>query len=190
VALKIPTTRAELVPSLTTSGDWLGSARQLLDAYGIPIPTPVSEGDLREVEVRLGHPLPADWRALLSHLGPLDLESVAFLEPSGIRSAAAVWFREHLPEADRLLLPDLVCVASTGSDNFFVWDRTTQQVRLASHDPAGLFEHIPNVVELVRWALVGVAAGRYGWPDSELAELVEQTQADMLQEWALLQRAG
>jgi hypothetical protein len=191
MTLTKPTSRAEIIPAYRVGEDgWLQTVRAVLEAYGVPTPPPPREEDIRQAEARIACALPRDWRALLLELGAVDLEAYRFLPPSQIQVADSVWFREHLSDAERADLPHMLSVAETGSDNVFVYDMRSGLVRLASHDPGGLFEAIPGVGDLLRWALVGLAAGYYGWPDAEVADLVDRTQREMLNEWADQERAG
>jgi hypothetical protein len=183
-----PTSKADLVPGYEVGAvGWLQTVRALLEQYGVPPGQPVRQEELRKAELRLARALPRDWAELLFDLGPIDLDGLRFLPPADIRSAQDLWFRDHLSAGERTDLQHLVCVAETGSDNMFVYDIRSGLVRLASHDPGGIFEAIPSVSDLVRLALVGLAAGRYGWPDPDVADLVDRTRDELLEEWSRLE---
>ena len=161
---------------------WADRLRDLLDAYGVPTATPVSAGELREVEARLGVSLDGPLRQLLLTLGPVDFRTNRVLRPKEIRFVSHVWYAGSMPDADRTRLGHLVGVMEYlgDPDEFVAWDqRTTSYVRVG-HDPARGRPWLPTFDDCLREQCIALAVGHYGWPEQDVGTLVQRAKAAFL----------
>lgn len=180
-----PTRSDELALPFRQVGDqeWASLLRGILEEYGVPLPEPATSAELRDLEKRLEQKMPLDWRLLLSELGPVDFDSIHFLSPERVAFATDLWFRGFLDEGEQLAVDRMLYVATTGSDNYYLFDVDSNAVRLASHDPAGIYDWIPSVGDLLSLAHAQLPVGKYGWPDDRLHAMVEEYVAELLDHW-------
>lgn len=178
---KKPTEKADLEPPFSRIGDpgWAEGVKALLASYGVPLPTPVPEATLASREVELGIKLPTALCTFLTEVGPLDLD-LRVHRPEGIRFCNEIWFRDHLAPEHQALLPRLLAVASVGSDNFVALDVESSRCGVLSHDPPGFWKPLPDFDTLIKVMLMRLPTGYYGWPDEEVAELVDAAVTDLV----------
>jgi hypothetical protein len=94
-----------------------------------------------------------------------------------------VWFRSHLPDRDRALLPQLLQVGECGSDNYVAFSTADGWVCECSHDPGGLWHWCPSFSDFLRVQLVRLWSGYYGWPDDAVRELSDGLTERWLAGW-------
>lgn len=108
-------------------------------------------------------------------LGPLDLDEFRFLPPSEIRLLDGFYARDSFDADDAAELPKLVAVAEyAGTNDPFAVHAETGRVVRVGHDPPGFSMRLDSFTDLVRYAFLGLPCGYYGFPDDDVAELVEE----------------
>jgi len=91
-----------------------------------------------------------------------------------IRPLVDVWFAPDLPPQVQVHLPDLFAVMDYyGTGDFVAWDRTSGRFVLVRHDPLGVRDWFATFDECIREQCIHLAMGFFGWPDDDVAELVE-----------------
>lgn len=152
---------------------WADAVRRLLLSYGAPVPVPTTAEAIARREAELGLALPPALRALHVELGPLDLDEARFLPVNEVGPLDGTWFAKRPPAPLQRVLPALLSVAATGSDDFLAMSLLDGPCCLASHDPPGLFKPLRDLDTLVKVLLLRLPCSRHGWPDSEVEALVD-----------------
>ncbi len=185
MALKKPQTADDLTPPFAVVGEpgWADRLRTWLADFDFRFAVPSTEAEVAAAETRLGVRLPADWRAFLLAFGPLDLDGLRLSSPAAITHMDGVWFRSHLSEPERALLPQLLQVGECGSDNFVAFSTRDGWVCVCSHDPGGLWDWCPSFSDFLRVQLVRLWSGYYGWPDESVQELSDGLASQWLAAW-------
>ncbi|MEZ6188782.1 MAG: SMI1/KNR4 family protein [Planctomycetota bacterium] len=179
---KKPIRESDVAPPFSHLGEpgWAEAVKVLLATYDVPLPTPVSSVALANREAELGIKLPQALCTFLTKVGPLDLDGLRIHPPEEITFCDRVWFRDHLTPEHQAWLPQLLAVAGTGSDNFIALDLESRRCGVLSHDPPGLWKPLPDFDTLIKVTLMRLPAGYYGWPDQEVADLVDAAVTDLV----------
>ena len=190
MGLPTPRTAEELLPPIAVVGEpgWDSRLRAWLTDFRFAAPS--SPAEVAAAESRLGVRLPADWRAFLLEFGPLDLDRVRLSAPSQIVRMGGVWFRPHLSERERALLPGLLQVGECGSDNYIALSTADGWVCECCHDPGGLYDWCPSFGDFLRVQLVRLWSGHYGWPDPEVGQLSDGLAEHWPAGWGLQRHAA
>lgn len=184
--LEKPLSKSDLKLPFQKVGEpgWQAALRNLFADFDVPPADSVHVQEVEAAEARLGVALPDDWRQVLLEFGALKFGASSWASPRDIVRLDGIWFRDFLSPEDRSNLSNMLLVATTGSDNCYGYDVASGVVHLCSHDPAGIFEDIPNVGALLRFELLGLYCGKFGWPDDEISDIVEELQEQWLEEWS------
>lgn len=176
-----PESKDDLRPPFSRIGDsgWAERVRDLLDAYGVPLPDPVSGSELDQREASLGVQLPPSLRRFLTEIGPLDPDGIRILSPPEIVPMEQIWFRDRLGFFARRRLRRMVAVADyLGTGDLIGLEIASGRVSLCSHDPLGFSRWLPDFDALIKMVLIDLARGRYGWPD-EVDDLVASLKREL-----------
>lgn len=176
-----PQTKMDLLPPFQRIGepDWENNLRQLLNAYAVPLPTPIAITTIVQREQVLRLNFPPSLRLFLTTFGPIDFDGLRLLPAQEIDRLEQLWFKSSLTDHDQARLSHMIQIAETGSDNVYALDLDNQLCCLCSHDPAGFFEWLPSFDDLIRMALIDLSWSYFGWPDPEIADMATVLKSEL-----------
>jgi hypothetical protein len=177
-----PASPEDIVPEFRRVGEpgWADEIRTVFKSYGVPLPNPATEAQVSALQDTASGRLPQSFIDFMCQFGPASFGDVEVLIPSQIRGSTDVWFFDRLSRDDRKVLSRCLTFTNRiGSDNFLALDLETHQIRYLCHDPLGVPVAFASFDDFVLWALVGLYAGEYGWPDDEVVDLVDKYQRQL-----------
>jgi len=171
-----PSSKEDLIPPFEKIGEagWDRGVRDLLQRYEVPLPTPITEGELAACEKKLGSPLPPSLHLLLKTFGPLDLDEIRFFGTDEISSVEGIWFAHALSDEDRKRLPQMIGIGEYVGDEVIVVEPDTGRCCQCVHDPPGFMNWLNCVDDLLRIALIVLCNGYYGWDDERLSDMASE----------------
>jgi hypothetical protein len=179
VELQKPRSGDELPRPFDRIGEagWADRARDVLRAYGVPLPQPATADSVASAELRLGLTLPSAYRCFLLDLGPVDLDGFRFQAPGALSRLDEYWARDAFSRADVALLHGMIDVVDyCGSGDLIALQIETGRCARCGHDPPGVSDWLPSFDAVLQLAFLNLPISYYGWDDDDLEDLIARTQ--------------
>jgi len=182
-----PNSLDEILAFFPTIGQpgWAERTISRLEELGVPRARTFDATEILRAEKKLGCEFPHDLKLILGRLGALQCGDLSWLEPSKIEMGDNLWFFGHLSVSDQERASRCLLVAEVGSDDYFAYDQDTRSVVELRHDPPGLTSHAPTIAHLLRYDLLSLHIGQYGWPDADVCSIVEDAMKRWSDEWGV-----